>query len=696
MKIKSSFLKVKRQSILFLLVSFFIAAVKPAMGQTYTASYGTYTLSYTVSGSNATITGATFDTSFNGTLTIPATVINGTTTYNVTSINAKAFQDNTNITSLTLSEGLKTIGASAFSGSKIAGTINLPVSLTTMGAWCFASMFNIDAVVFPSNSAVTVIPDDAFKNSAIKSINFPPNLTSIGVAAYYGCNNVETAEIILPTTLKTIGNSAFAFWRKTSTIPVFPGKNKLVFPENSQLTSIGYSAFRNGNWYGDITLPAGVTKIDSLTFLRNEQWEGQITLPSTLKEIGNFAFELVGSTQNLVIPASVTTIGKSAFYASPFFGITFEAGSQLTSLGPGAFKSCFNLSYVDLSSITELAALDASRDPASTSQYASMPNYTMVYLPAGSKVAANQVNFVVSGKCDNFVLYDYDDLGNYHSITTKTIDNDRTWVGENTRYEPNAPTPENFGMQRGCDYHIPMDFTAAKASYVNRKFEAVKGKTYTVILPCNAVVPEGMKAYQLKKLLTAENMYYFLYTGSNQLKAYEPYVLCVVDPAKSLTFPDITDCKIKATPDTEAAQTGWVPENELQFIGTTTNILNADARNKGNYNLSGGIWYPVFTKEGTTWNGTNTATDAQNGYKGYIHSMRAFVRKPTSGSGAGAKFLMFLDDRSETTGIQDFEKKITTDSQKIYTTDGRYVGTDFDALPSGEIYIIAGKKVYKL
>lgn len=61
----------------------------------------------------------------------------------------------------------------------------------------------------------------------------------------------------------------------------------------------------------------------------------------------------------------------------------------------------------------------------------------------------------------------------------------------------------------------------------------------------------------------------------------------------------------------------------------------------------------------------------------------------------GAKQFTVLSE-GEATGIND----VTNDAdaqqgaQRIYTMDGRYVGTDFDSLPSG-MYIMKGKKTLK-
>lgn len=302
-------------------------------------------------------------------------------------------------------------------------------------------------------------------------------------------------------------------------------------------------------------------------------------------------------------------------------------------------------------------------------------------------------NFVADGHCSKFVVYDSDKEGRYYSIGDKKY-GDRTWVGQSRRVMPDAPTPENFNMSRGCDYTILHGFTAATASYVNRTFAKEYDRTYTVTLPFDARVPAGMRAYQLKRMLEASNQYYFLSTDDNLMKANEPYVLRVVDASKDLTFSVANNVTVPVTP--EVSDQTPVAEDGLQFRGTTVNMFHADAANKGYYTLKSGTWYPVIRKEGTSWNGTDTDEDAQNGYKGFVHSMRAYVVRSAAEGKAPVSFLMVVDDESEVTGIEDVEKSIQSRQEKIYTVGGRYVGTDFNSLPAGEIYVIGGKKIYKI
>lgn len=751
-----------------------------------TTSFGNYSLTYTLSGDNATITGGSFQTAFDGVLSIPERIDN----HPVVAIAASAFTSKTAITALSLPEGLQTIGAkafqrsaiqgsvlipstvqtlgfrafefnsgitqvnfadnsqltsmgdnvfsgtsitsialpqsltaipkeaflnlpylktitwsdkivsigaSAFKGCGITGDITFPNTLTSLGQSCFNGTQNLGYVYFHEDSPVKYIPPSAFYESSLRNVSLPVGLDSIGSNAYEYCANMDTFTLVLPVNLKSIGSTAFAFWRKKdangqTTTPVFPGRNKLVFPEGSQLQKIGVGAFRNGNWYGDITLPSGITRIEKEVFLRNEQWAGLITLPSTLTYIGDNAFELVGSTQDLAIPNEVIEIGNEAFFNSPFSGISFLPGAKISKLGARAFKYCFNLSYLDLSNIVNLQALNASREAstANPSQYAYMPKYTMVYLPKGSTIKSGEENFVMDGQCEKFVVYDYDKSGSYHSVNDTIYSGDRRWVGEKNRIVTNEPSPENFGMSRGCDYEIQHEFVAKSASYMDRSFEKVYNKTYTICLPYSTTVPDGMRAYQLNKKI--EGGFYFLSVDNGVLEANQPYVLRVIDPTKSLSFVTETDATVPVTPtipqQLQPAQDG------LAFYGTTSNILNADAANKNYYNLSGGQWYGIKTLDGTTWNGGTTSRDIANGYRGYVHSMRAYVVTANT-SGARMALMFDFQEEANATDISKVEKQMLSGNARIYTIDGRYAGTDFGSLPAGAIYVVDGKKVYK-
>lgn len=80
----------------------------------------------------------------------------------------------------------------------------------------------------------------------------------------------------------------------------------------------------------------------------------------------------------------------------------------------------------------------------------------------------------------------------------------------------------------------------------------------------------------------------------------------------------------------------------------------------------------------------------KSGNSGYEKTNKA-LQNITYDTTTGTVAFNYIHDT--TTGIKGIERMEAT-TKRIYTLDGRYVGTDFNALPHG-IYIIGGKKIVK-
>lgn len=138
---------------------------------------------------------------------IPSSVEFEGNRYLVIKINGYAFADNTNLTAVTLSDGLVEIGNYAFSGCKNLASVTLPESLTTLGYSAFGSCKSLKAVKIPSG--VTAIPSRCFSEcSSLESVTIPKGVTAIGGTAFYNCCNLES--IIIPSSVNSIGISAFS------------------------------------------------------------------------------------------------------------------------------------------------------------------------------------------------------------------------------------------------------------------------------------------------------------------------------------------------------------------------------------------------------------------------------------------------------------------------------------------------------
>ena len=320
--------------------------------------------------------------------------------------------------SITIPEGVTRIGSSAFSGcssltgitiSSIESWLNISYSdfyshpnCSSSNCHLYIGNEEITSITIPEG--VTSIGDYAFSNcSSLTSIMLPEGVTSIGNLAFYNCSNLTS--IIIPEELTLVGYSVFpdnivvyankaSEGAKTLSKANYkfhePGGNislrclikndevtgyevcgcdngltELIIPE--YITSIGYSAFSNSS-LESITIPDGLTEVGSFAFpsnvkiYANRESEGAKTVTKAGRAFyepgSNFKLvciltddEITGyeirdcdsEITSFVIPDYVTSIGSSAFSScSNLTSITIPEG--VTNIGDHAFS--YNLSKV--------------------------------------------------------------------------------------------------------------------------------------------------------------------------------------------------------------------------------------------------------------------------------------------------------------------------------------------------------------
>ena len=321
----------------------------------------------------------------------------------VASIVRSAFSSN-QLTSVTILNGVTTIGNAAFSNNQLQ-SVTIPDSVTTIGVGAFAKN-RLTSVTLSNN--VTSISDNAFSDNQLRNVTIPNSVTSIGEWAF---SPNQLTSVTIPDSVTSIGLGAFMFNQLTSvTIPdsvrsigdsafAFNQLTSITIPAG--VTSIGGSAFSGCTSLTNVTIPAGVTSIEAWTFFRCSSltsvtipvgvtaiedgafsWcssltgitvdnqnraytsvEGILfnknrtvlmqypagkqgrsyTIPAGVTAIGNYAFTGCTSLTTVTIPASVTSIGHSAFYnCIGLTGLTIP--SSVTSIGTVAFFGCDGLS----------------------------------------------------------------------------------------------------------------------------------------------------------------------------------------------------------------------------------------------------------------------------------------------------------------------------------------------------------------
>ena len=228
----------------------------------------------------------------------------------VTRIGDSAFIDRTELTSVTIPDGVTYIVDCAFFGCTLLETVTIPNSVTDICWRAFYDCVSLKEVTIPAS--VTYIGDEAFgyysdiDGSEIKKVDgFKINYVKNTYGHYYATENGFSDEACLLTnelndgTLeisKYVGNSA------TSATYVIPGEIN-----GKKVTQIGDSAFTVCTSLTSVTIPDGVTSIDEAAFWGCTSLTS-VTIPDSVTSIKSKAFFNCTSLKSVTIPASVTNI----------------------------------------------------------------------------------------------------------------------------------------------------------------------------------------------------------------------------------------------------------------------------------------------------------------------------------------------------------------------------------------------------
>ncbi|MBR7123269.1 MAG: leucine-rich repeat protein, partial [Candidatus Methanomethylophilaceae archaeon] len=122
-----------------------------------------------------------------------------------TSMNMGAFEDCTNLVSVTLGKSVELIGQRTFSGcSKLTGIV-LPESVTCISNYAFYQCYGLTSIVIPGN--VTEIGFSAFEQcNRMTSVEIGDGVKTIKGMAFANCNDVQT--LVIGDNVSTIQSDA--------------------------------------------------------------------------------------------------------------------------------------------------------------------------------------------------------------------------------------------------------------------------------------------------------------------------------------------------------------------------------------------------------------------------------------------------------------------------------------------------------
>lgn len=194
-----------------------------------------------------------------------------------------------------------------------------------------APKMNVDGIWIPTYVGGNVLPNDY---SSVKKLIIMEGIVGLEANAFQAWPALE--EVILPSTLKVISNSAFVGCLKLSSI---------VIPEG--IEEIGEYAFHNCQSLLDIKLPTTLRIIKSNAF--SSMLFTNIELPNGLQTLEDDVFYRCTNLASIVIPNTVLTIGDSCFQECSNL-VSVILSNSLISMGRQVFTTCRKLTYVDMSS----------------------------------------------------------------------------------------------------------------------------------------------------------------------------------------------------------------------------------------------------------------------------------------------------------------------------------------------------------
>lgn len=167
----------------------------------------------------------------------------------------------------------------------------------------------------------TVLADNMFDKGKVAALDLSSatSLTTIGANTF--SNNSTLTTVILPASVTTIGTKAFYNCTALKSVDMSAATG---------LTTIKESTFDECTQLSSLKLPEGLRTIGKAAFYRNSLSE--VTIPSTVTVIDDNAFDVMGSSNNIV---SVT-----------FSGNKESRGSSLKIIDAANFKSATTI-YLD-------------------------------------------------------------------------------------------------------------------------------------------------------------------------------------------------------------------------------------------------------------------------------------------------------------------------------------------------------------
>jgi hypothetical protein len=320
----------------------------------------------------------------------------------------KAFENNSNLQSMSLPSSMLILGDSVFNNCFGLSIYNIPVGITSIGAHAFEntaikgsisfsdSLTYIGASVFKNTNlefiefgtGISIIPDEAFHgcslidSSVANRLTFPEPMNTIGYGAFYGCSGLSIGGVVFGSSINTIGDFAFN-GTSLARIRWEAGTIRTIVTSGNRFTDAGVAGDNFISLYPTsyTTLIGGETfpnnDGDSKTTFFGSLGDNTYTITGIITQSDIItARAVVGEIEGVSIGTLVTSIGSLSDNSTnaPFYGLSHlvsvafkdDSASTCDKIGAFAFYGCSLLTN-DLVLPTSNTILDIGDNAFATS-----------------------------------------------------------------------------------------------------------------------------------------------------------------------------------------------------------------------------------------------------------------------------------------------------------------------------------------
>ena len=226
----------------------------------------------------------------------------------------------------------------------------------------------ITSIMFEDGSECEQIGDYAFASCGkLSKVTIPASVTTMGKQVFRSCHNLTSAGpvgsgcdyeygwttsipakafqycqgltyVMIPESITTVGPDVFLWSQKLTSAGPIGGGYSIEFGWTEKIPN---NTFRNCYFLTSIHIPNSVTAIGNYAFYRCVELES-IDLPDNLQSIGSYAFSCCQILTNVHTPSSLQSIGDNAF--SECYALsTIRIGENVDCIGEDVFHNCGQL-----------------------------------------------------------------------------------------------------------------------------------------------------------------------------------------------------------------------------------------------------------------------------------------------------------------------------------------------------------------